>query len=175
MSRQEREAAQAQVRDAAARFAAECERASEDRWRARPASAHWSMAEVAEHVAISNRNIGHMLAKRLIGSPREGRATGVIDAEIPYLFYRGDEPPNVATPTGSLGDGRAAAAAVDASARAILAWAGEVTTDLRAVAVAHPVFGLLDGVQWLLFAAAHMERHRAQLIGLAGPRDPASR
>jgi hypothetical protein len=41
-----------------------------------------------------------------------------------------------------------------------------VRVDLRGVAVPHPVFGLLDGVQWLFFAAAHTERHRAQLIGL---------
>ena len=32
--------------------------------------------------------------------------------------------------------------------------------------VPHPVFGLMDGLQWVLFAAAHTERHRAQLIGL---------
>jgi hypothetical protein len=51
--------------------------------------------------------------------------------------------------------------------RGIEQWAAEnVGRDLRAIGTPHPVFGLLDGVQWLLFAGAHTERHRAQLIGL---------
>jgi hypothetical protein len=32
------------------------------------------------------------------------------------------------------------------------------------VGAPHPAFGLLDGEQWLLFASAHLERHRAQLL-----------
>jgi uncharacterized damage-inducible protein DinB len=163
-------AAQDQIRHAAARFLAQCARASESQWVFRLGPAVWSMAQVTEHVAISNRNIHRMLTKRLLGSPIDGRATGVLDVEIPYLFYRGDEPPNVATPTGDWTDRKIAAEAFDESARALLEWAGAQDSELRAVGLEHPVFGLLDGVQWLLFAAAHMERHRAQLIGLAAHR-----
>lgn len=38
--------------------------------------------------------------------------------------------------------------------------------DLRALVARHPLFGLLDGSQWLLLAAAHVDRHRTQAIGV---------
>jgi hypothetical protein len=31
---------------------------------------------------------------------------------------------------------------------------------------AHPIFGLLDGVQWLLFAASHHDNHTRDLVEL---------
>jgi len=158
--------AAAELREATRRFVASCTSASDDQWRFRPDANTWSIAHVMEHVAISNRNIHHMLSKRLLDSPIGDRSRGVTDGEIPYLFYRGEEPPNVAAPTGEWTDRRAAVEALEASARSIVDWADGVDADLRTVGVAHPVFGLLDGVQWLLFAAAHTERHRAQVIGL---------
>ena len=158
-------AAQTLIREATERFLNECAHASASQWLFRPTPTHWSMAHIAEHVAIGDRNIFRLLTQRLLASRLDGRVTDVIDAEIPYLFYRGDEPPNVATPTGDWKK-EAAHDALNANVRSILEWVATVDTDLRAVAVAHPVFGLLDGMQWLLFVAAHTERHRAQLIGL---------
>jgi hypothetical protein len=156
----------ARIGEAAERFAAECARATDGQWSFRRDATQWSMAHVTEHVALSNRNIFQMLSKHLLHSPRDGRSTGVIDVEIPYLFYRGgDEPPNVAAPTGTWTKAAAAEALLD-GARAIVEWSGRVDGELREAAIAHPVFGLLDGIQWLLFTTAHMERHRAQLIGL---------
>lgn len=167
----EKPAAEQQIREAMARFLGELAPASPAQWQFRPSPTQWSMADVAEHVAIANRNIHQRLSERLLDSPVAGRALGVIDVEIPFLFYRGDEPPNIATPTGALADPGAAREALDAGARAILQWADGVDADLRAVGLPHPVFGLLDGVQWLLFAGAHVERHRAQIIGLKRHRE----
>lgn len=165
-SMREKIAAEAQLRAATERFLAECAQATQDQWRLHPSPGHWSMADVAEHVVVSNGNILRLLSRRLLECPIGTRTVDVTDAEIPYLFYRGEEPPDVAAPTGALRDREAAAEALDASARSILDWAGSVTVDLRSVGIAHPVFGLLDGIQWLSFAGAHVERHRAQLIGL---------
>ena len=167
----EKIAAEARLREATERFLVEAALATEGQWLFRPARSRWSMADVTEHVVISNRNICRLLSRRLLESPLGGRAVDVTDAEIPYLFYRGDEPPDVAAPTGALTDRKAAAEALAASAQSILAWAGGVTLDLRTVGVAHPAFGLLDGIQWLLFTGAHVERHRAQLVGLRRHRD----
>jgi len=124
------------------------------------------MGDVAEHVTIANRGILARLSKTIEGSPIRGRAPGVIDDEIPYLFYRGDEPPNVATPTGAWTSWKEVQPTFLESATALRSWVEATTLDLRAYGVPHPVFGLLDGMQWILFAAAHTERHRAQLIGL---------
>jgi hypothetical protein len=159
-----------QVRTATQRFVAVCAGIKQSQWTFRPADTPWSMGHVTEHVAVSNRNICQLLTKRLLDNPTGGAPTAVIDAEIPYLFYRGEEPPNVATPSGGWTHAEAVEA-LDTSARSILEWAAAVDTDLRTVGIAHPVFGLFDGLQWLLFVAAHTERHRSQLIGLQLHRD----
>jgi len=168
---EDRRQAASQIEDAARRFLAEIAQATDVQWRFRPSPMQWSMADVTEHVVISNRNIARRLAKGLLASPIERASVAVIDAEIPYLFYRGEEPPDVSRPTGTMTDRTAAAEALEASAKAILEWAGGVTQDLRAFGLPHPVFGVLDGIQWLLFAGAHVERHRAQLIGLKSHRE----
>ena len=154
------------IREATERFVAECSSATDGQWSFCPAPGAWSMAHVAEHVAISNGNLHSVLSKRLLESPMQSRRADVLDVEIPYLFYRGDEPPNLATPSGTWTDRQRALDSVNGSSAKILEWTDAVARDLREVGVVHPVFGLMDGVQWLLFAAAHYERHRAQLIGL---------
>jgi DinB family protein len=160
-------AAADQLGAASDRFVGECAGIGAAQWRFRPGPDLWSMAHVTEHVGTSNGNILRLLTTRLLDHPLDGRTSDVLDVEIPYLFYRGDEPPTVAVPGGDW-TWTFACEALTTSARSILQWAAGVRTDLRTVAVPHPVFGLLDGVQWLLFAAAHTERHRAQLIGLKG-------
>lgn len=154
----------AALHDAAARFLGTA-RVSPEQWLFSPPGA-WSLSQITEHVAISCENIAGLLAAHLAGRSIERGATGVLDVEIPYLFYRGDEPPNVAAPSGTWSDPDDAAHRLAASVAAIASWADATALDLRSVGVRHPVFGVLDGVQWLLFAAAHLERHRAQALGL---------
>ncbi len=145
------------------RFAAQCERATALQWQHRPSASDWSMGDVAEHLTIANGNI----AKRLSTlTPLGERRSEVIDDEIPYLFYRGDEPPNVATPSGAWSSWTEHAEEYRTSVKAILTTIENARYDLRTYGAGHPVFGTLDGAQWLLFSGAHTERHRSQLIGL---------
>ena len=44
-----------------------------------------------------------------------------------------------------------------------IAYAAATQDDLRHHTGAHPSLGVLDGYQWLLFLAAHTERHLAQI------------
>ena len=161
-----RRSAREQLRAATDRFLAELAAVSEDQWRFRPGAKAWSVSEVAEHVALSNSTLLRLLSKPLLGSPLAGRRPDVLDLEIPYLFYRGDEPPDVGRPSGEWHDPRVATESVGTTAGAILDWADRVESDLRTLGLPHPAFGLLDGVQWVLFVAAHTERHRAQILGL---------
>lgn len=154
------------LREASERLLGDCARASDLQWLFRPTPEAWSTSQIVEHVAVSNRNIRALLAQRLLASPLSGRRADVIDVEIPFLFYRGDEPPNVGRPTGEWTDRPVALEALASSVRELLDWSAAADADLRRFGLPHPVFGLLDGVQWLLFAAAHMERHRSQVIGL---------
>jgi hypothetical protein len=148
------------------RFVAEVASMSDSQWRFRPSEGAWSASEVTEHLEIANRGVlsrlGNGLTTPIVGP------LGVSDDEIPYLFYRAEEPPNISKPTGTWSDINAAVTALTASTDALIQWHTDTDTDtdLRAHGASHPIFGTLDALQWLLFAQAHLERHRAQLIGL---------
>jgi hypothetical protein len=151
---------------AADRFEAELDGLPGGRWLETPAGGGWSPNQVTEHVTVANGNICAVFGCRL--QPILDAAPAVADDEIPYLFYRGDEPPGVAPPTGTWTDEEKARADFRASVDAIAAAGQSSPVDLRTVGFAHPAFGLLDGMQWILFAGAHLERHRAQIIALGG-------
>jgi hypothetical protein len=138
------------------------------KWTTRPAPEQWSLSEVLEHVTIANGNlITRLDALCALESPSD-----ITDEEMPYLFYRGAEPPNVARPTGTWTEVDEAVERLRASASTLVAWADGTTVDLRSHGFEHPAFGMLDGAQWLRFAAVHTWRHRAELQALRRSIDP---
>lgn len=147
------------------RFVATAESTRGEDWTLREGHHPWSLGDTVEHVTISISNIARRL-ETISSRPLNGEKPGVVDFEIPYLFYRGDEPPNVATPTGAYHADRGAALAGFCKAADAFEQLVQATQlDLRLYGAPHPWFGVLDGVQWILFAGAHAERHRAQVIG----------
>jgi len=79
------------------------------------------------------------------------------------------------TPTGRYADPAEAAAAFESARSGLLEWLAATALDLRAFGAPHSRLGLLDGKQWLLFAAAHCERHTRQILETKkDPRYPAS-
>jgi hypothetical protein len=121
----------------------------------------WSVSEVVEHVAIANDNILTVLSKRpepMTGPP------DLTDEEMPYLFYGGEEPPNVGRPTGTWAEVSDALTRLDATAIALRDWAADAPFDLRSQGSRHFAFGTLDAAQWLRFSAVHTWRHRRQVM-----------
>lgn len=146
---------------AAARLTRIAQRLDAGCWNWSPSAGRWSPAQVVEHVILVNR-IG---SRRLATLAPRLEPPAIDDLDIPYLFYQGDEPAGLADPTGQFPNRADALAALNEAAQALGASAG-LTPDLRSRAAAHPLFGIMDGVQWVMFYAAHMERHRAEIIGL---------
>jgi uncharacterized damage-inducible protein DinB len=132
------------------------------KWIAEPPRGPWTLSEIVEHVAIANRGILGVL-DRLAPSPGP---SDISDDEMPYLFYGGDEPPDVGKPTGTWTDMTEALAALETSARDLIEWARASGVDLRQYGRRHPAFGMLDGAQWLRFSAVHTWRHRAQALAV---------
>ena len=159
------EAAMGGYRDAARRFLVTCSGLSNAAW-AEPRAGHHSIAEIAEHVAISNALFAAVL-RRLTRAADSDAASPLEDGEIAHLFERTVEPPGLAAPTGSWTDRQNALPRIAASFEAATApHAGG--PNMRRRIAPHPLFGPMDGVQWALFAAAHTERHRSEIIKLAG-------
>lgn len=148
-----------QIEEATERFVDELTGVDGRSWTTRPEPDRWSLSEVLEHVTIVNRNlVARLDALGPIDAPPD-----VTDEEMPYLFYNAEEPPNVAHPSGTWTDVDEAVDQLRASATALVAWAGGTTVDLRVHGFAHPLFGMLDGAQWLRFSTVHTWRHRAEL------------
>jgi len=148
-----------QIEEATERFVDELIGIEGQPWMAKPEPGQWSLSEVVEHVTIVNRN----LVARLDSLEPTDRRPDITDEEMPYLFYNAVEPPNVARPSGTWTDVDVAVDQLRASASALGAWADAATVDLRSHGLLHPVFGMLDGAQWLRFSAVHTWRHRSEL------------
>jgi hypothetical protein len=148
---------------------------SDVQWRTRPAGHAWSIGETAEHVASASGNVAERLARKLLASPFPAGVPRFDDAAIaPAMFDTDAPPPPLALPTGRFARPEEGVAALRAACDALAAFALRTTADLRAYGLPHPLFGPFDGVQWLLFAAAHTENHAPDLRALRAHPDFAA-
>jgi hypothetical protein len=140
----------------------------------RPAPDRWSVAEVLEHLAMTEKAVlkacsRYLAAARDAGLSEETETTSVIEALPPDRVAdreRRISAPDMLRPTG-----------VDAEA----AWAEIEATRVRLndflkscdglalghVSFPHPALGTLNLYQWLLFSAGHHARHAAQIREIA--------
>jgi len=134
-------------------------------WVFKPSPAVWSMAEVIEHVTMADRGIRGVASSALRPfAAGEHRALG--DAAIATIFDGVPPPPDAQEPSGTWTDPTAAIGEFRKASDALAAWYDGTDADLRSLTCAHPIFGLLDGVQWLLFAASHHDNHTRDLLEL---------
>jgi hypothetical protein len=132
-------------------------------WHFKETPEQWSLADTVEHVAVANQLMLTTLTKRLLLSPLATDAARVPDDALPQVLAPGGAGPNTADPTGRWPARTQAVSAVVATRDDVVAWAEHTTEDLRQFGSQHVLFGVLDGVQWLLFIAAHTAGHTRQL------------
>lgn len=148
---------------------------SEGAWRLRPAGEAWSLAETVEHVVLTDRSISALLP-HLLAAPLPVDASRFDDSAICAEMFEaaGPAPPGLAEPKGCYATRAEGIGALVEVRDELVAWVRAATTDLRAHGLPHPAFGLFDGVQWILFAAAHSDNHLPQLRALRGHAEPLS-
>ena len=135
----------------------------------------WSVAEVLDHLGILEARVaqlvsGRLAAARAVGLGPELETSSVLDtvdrARILDRSHRATAPDFVRPQTDC--DATAAWAALQQS-RAELR-AAVVANDgfaLSEVKYEHPVLGLIDLYQWLIFVGAHEARHTDQIREIA--------
>ena len=107
---------------------------SDAQWTFRAGPDRWSIAEVAEHIAISETTILHIVTDQIMKGPAVRWATR--DALTKdFLTAREKTATYVKT----------------------------TTDDLHGHGGPHPVFKMLDGYQWVLLLSGHSARHTAQI------------
>jgi hypothetical protein len=141
---------------------------SEKQWKFKPAPDRWSVAEVAEHIAVSESTIFGMVQK-IMTSPAtpEKRAEDKMTDEqilrmIPDRSHKA-QAPEFLKPTNRWATQAELTKAFEESRKATMDYVSTTNDDPRDHFGPHPVFGPLDAYQWILLISAHSERHTKQI------------
>jgi hypothetical protein len=142
---------------------------SEKQWTFKPGPDRWSVAEVSEHITVSESALLGLVQKQLMASPaspeKREQVKGkdeMILQKIPDRSHKA-QAPEFLRPTGRWPTEADLTKAFEESRKVTMDYVRIINDDLRDHFFDHPVFGTLDGYQWLLLLSAHSERHTAQI------------
>lgn len=142
-----------------------------EQWNFKAAPDRWSIAECAEHIAISEDFIGGRIKEQILKGPAtpekreqvkvkndEDLTKAVVDRSQKF------KAPEPIVPKKRWADPAEAIAHFKESRDANIAYIETTQDDLRDHFAPHPAAGLLDAYQWFLLMSAHTERHVAQIL-----------
>lgn len=140
---------------------------SEAQWNFKPGPDRWSVAEVTEHIAAAEDLLRERVQKEAMKAPPRSGSEDVkaIDAfvlqAIPDRSHKAQAPEPL-KPTNRFGSPRDSLKHFKESRGQTIAFLKR-TNDLRQHATDSPLGKKLDAYEWLLFIAAHSERHTKQI------------
>jgi hypothetical protein len=141
---------------------------SDAQWAFKAASDRWSVGEVVEHLALAEAFLFDLQQKTMAGpaaTPEQRAATQgkeeMLLKAIPDRTQKANAPEPL-QPASRIGSRADVLAAFKDRRGKTLEYATKASDDLRSRVTESPL-GPLDGYQWLLFAAAHTERHLGQI------------
>ena len=142
----------------------------------KPAPDQWSILELAEHIAISDESLRGLI-RRALASPAEPELMEQVQAnDHRYQRETRQHPkgvnraPEFLSPHDRFKTLAEAAAEFERQREDTIAYASRTEEPLRAHMFKHDVFGPMDGYQWLVACAIHVESHSLQMEELK--RDP---
>ena len=142
---------------------------SEKQWTFKPAPDRWSVAEVSEHIAVSESMILGLVQSKFMAGPAtpEKRAEvkvtdEVILAKVPDRSRKA-QAPEFLKPTGRFADRAAVTKAFEDARKNTMDYVKTTQDDLRDHFGPHPMLGTMDAYQWILLISAHSERHTKQI------------
>src|ERR1700691_140499 len=169
LSPQEREFALKYLQTTHDKFLQSIAGLSQKQWTFKPGPDRWSVAEVAEHIAVSESGIFGLVQKQLMTSPaapeKREQVKGkdeIVMQRIPDRSHKA-QAPEFLRPTGRWATEAALTQAFEESRKATMDYVRTTNDDLRDHFFDHPALGTMDGYQWLLLISAHSERHTAQI------------
>lgn len=142
---------------------------SQKQWTFKPAPDRWSVAEVAEHIAVSESTLSGLVEKQIMSSPAAPEKREQVKGKDELILQRVPDrshkaqAPEFLRPTGRWATEADLTKAFEDSRKATVDYVRTTNDDLRDHFFDHPVFGTMDGYQWLLLISAHSERHTAQI------------
>jgi DinB superfamily len=148
-------------------------------WTFKPAPDRWSVAEVMEHIAAAEDLLYGMIQEQAMKAPARpaGEDVKAIDelvlTAIPDRTHKAQAPEPL-KPTNRFGSPEAAIKHFEES-RAKTEEFAKTAAGLRDHAADSPLGKKLDPYEWILFIAAHSDRHTKQILEVkADPNFPKS-
>ncbi|MEP7326606.1 MAG: DinB family protein [Gemmatimonadota bacterium] len=138
-------------------------------WTFKPGPTRWSIFEVTEHVATVESDAVQMVSGRLLAHPATEPQKAEVRGKDELILRamkdrsRPREAPELLRPSGRWPSPAAAVAAFQESRERMLALLNRLPGHLRDYCAPHPILGMLDGYQWMLFVGTHLGRHTEQL------------
>jgi uncharacterized damage-inducible protein DinB len=141
---------------------------SQKQWTFKPAPDRWSVAEVAEHIAVSESTIFGLVQKTMQSPAAPEKREQVkgkdqmILQRLPDRSHKAQAPERL-RPTGRWATEADLTKAFEDSRKGTMDYIRTTNDDLRDHFFDHPVFGTLDAYQWLLLISGHSARHTEQI------------
>jgi hypothetical protein len=135
----------------------------------KPSPERWSVAEVAEHIAVSEERLYGMITEKLMATPTPKELLAQVqrnDDQLRKAVVDRTTPrqaPEMLKPTGKYTTLEAVTEAFQKGRDKSVAYMQSTQDDLRGHAGPHPLLKALDGYQWIILMAAHTARHTAQI------------
>ena len=168
LTAQEREAALKQFASTRDNFLKSISGLSEKQWTFKPAPDRWSVAEVAEHITLSESGIFGVVQKSM-ESPATPEKRDQVKGKDEMILQRVPDrshkaqAPEFLRPTGRWATKADLTKAFEDARASNMNYIRTTNDDLRDHFFDHPVFGTLDGYQWLLLISTHSLRHTEQI------------
>jgi uncharacterized damage-inducible protein DinB len=162
----ERDKAAAHLEETRSRFLKSIEGVSEAQWKFKPSETGWSIAEVAEHIALSESMILGMIQDKVLPMPAPKPEEKAPDEKVLMLMLdrtQKAQAPEMLRPTNKWATRDALVKDFNAARDKTVEFVKTTKEDLRAHAAPHPVLKSLDAHQWVLLLSAHSARHTAQI------------
>jgi uncharacterized damage-inducible protein DinB len=135
-------------------------------WSFKPDEKTWSVAECAEHIALSEDLIFGSVSKVMQGPAMPDKKSAVTDDFILKAVVDRShkfQAPEALRPKQTFATPQEAVDHFKASREGTVAYVRGTQDDLRGHFFDHPVLKTMDGYQWILLLSAHSQRHTAQL------------
>ena len=143
---------------------------SSTQWTFKPAPDRWSIAQIAEHLALVENGVFQLITVQGLQSQDtpanrsdQARKDELIIKALPDRTQKLQAPEKY-QPSGQFKSGEEAAGAFLAASAKCAAYIRETQDSLRGHLLTHPAYGPLDLHQWFLLLAGHAERHTAQIL-----------
>ena len=181
LTKEERERAVNYLKETQKDFLAAIDGLSEAQWKFKASPEKWSIAETAEHIALTEGLIWDRVTGTIMKSAaapeRRGEVQGkedMIMKVIPDRSRKANAPEQL-HPTGKWPTRADMAKEFERLRGEEIAFVSKTAEDLRSHFGEHPFLKTMDAWQWLIFNGAHCKRHTAQIEEVkADPNFPKS-